>query len=618
MPLSAVRRATLWLLAEVGAERHGDARTARRTCYPRLDPLVRGLVRRRVSTRVASALFETSHGDDEAHVHRLAFLQSLGRAPDPDDRDAVRAVFDEVLGSRPPSAPSAWAWRGPVLALGGLLLAVAAVLLLAPDHWLDPDLVAPTADAYERGGRPMRAEGDGRELFTEHLPRFSTVLWHAHSGEPRAAAEALQQLESLERSILEDTRDAFGAELASFVGAILAQARTIAERPGPAAVDSFLRSVDAFNERLAERGLGHYLDAEVLRETATGRNRVYLSTFTVERVVPYRAGDETVRVLWLSRRDGRGFQRAVLGFTRPQVRDALVLVEPIDEWLVHSVLPAMRADAPLRLTDPETRETAPEWLVRAERTAGVEARREVLPLVGHRDRLAEIGRTLIARQELVDGWAERFAGRLRIARPRAYELDVNAYAPLRGHLLGSEWAQLVRLQDRLEDDELVDARDGLRRALLHSVERHEVQHRIDYATGTLERLPEALARRVGTDHDFARRTMAELSAYLSELAREPRLVDLNLALFASHLLNRRRTGTAEAHAGAAVFEGLARRLGLDEASAALSAAHPERSEVARLLVRLLELPDDQLSAHAAVLWEELTGRPLPEIERLTE
>lgn len=94
-------------------------------------------------------------------------------------------------------------------------------------------------------------------------------------------------------------------------------------------------------------------------------------------------------------------------------------------------------------------------------------------------------------------------------------------------------------------------------------------------------------------------------------------MDLNLALFATHLLNRLRIGTAEACAGATVFEGLARRLGLDEASAALSAPNPQRSDVARLLVRLLELPDDQLSAHAAALWEELTGR-LPEIQRLTE
>jgi hypothetical protein len=116
---------------------------------------------------------------------------------------------------------------------------------------------------------------------------------------------------------------------------------------------------------------------------------------------------------------------------------------------------------------------------------------------------------------------------------------------------------------------------------------------------------------------LARRALAELSAYLSELARGPDVVQLNLALFASHLLNRERWGSPECYAALVVFDGLARSMSIPT-DPLVRGRYVARDQVARVYKQLRSTPSEELSRAAGKLWEELFDRPLPQLRRTSE
>lgn len=599
----------LWVLAQIARRDDGDLRAARVAAYGALDPLVRGLVRGKVQRAVADAMFETERADDEPHVHRLALVRLSGDAGGhPDDVDAVAERFE---GLAPTTEPGR---RAPSLTLLGVL-AVLSLLGGALLWWFGRPPAALHADlpesagAWAEGGRPGAGDDATRALFERGLPRYVTALDAFRAARSRGEDTSARQLDQRRAELAEAATEALGPDAASFFTAALDQSRQVVESGG--AADSHLRSIDALNAAIASRGLGYYVDAEVLTETRTGQHRVYLSTFTVERVRYYRVGDARVRALRLKRLDHLNFARAVLGFTRPQVSDALVLLGRVEGYLVNTILPGVAEGARMPLVDEGSR--SQPWATRAESIAARDARAELDARLGPSGRtLAEV---FARRRRIFDAWEERFGPQgLRIARPSRFDFDVDDYTRLESRVSREEWRELAAVARESQSDETREAYRAFEEAFLVSVERHEVQHRLDYAAGTLEgAMPPALEALVGPLDDGrnrrAQRALAELSAYLSELARGPSIVRTNLALFAQHVLNQRAWGSAECYAALVVFEGLADRLGVTHDPLIVS-RRIDREALVDLYAALRSRPA-AIAPAAAELWAELFGHPLP-------
>jgi hypothetical protein len=613
-----IRNRALWML--MASIRADGERAAGAAVLAEMDPLVRSAVQSRVLHATALALRETTLERDTAHVQRLAFLAIAGHdAAHPDDVEAVRAAFE--ARARTLSRPLRYgATLGVLAAIVTTFLGTSAIgwYLTRPPAPLRAELDV-TFDAWQRGGRPPPGDSATRALFEEQLPAYVVALdrWAIARGTEREAA-AHAALSAEHARTAEHATRALGADTTSFLLAVLDQAEQVVAEPSfdPAA-DSHLRSVDALVSALAERGLGYYVDAEIITEVDDGRHHVYLSTFTVEAVRFYGTGSSRVRALRLSRLDRLSFARGVLGFTRESISDALVLLERIEAFLIDAVLPSLGPDAAMPLVDEGTRSTGQPWIAEIERAAAEDARTEARTLAG--EATLELGALFGRRQALFRTWSERLASDgWTVRAPRTFDLDLARCAGLEGRVPRAEWRQMRDTQSELESEDVRVAYRALEEALVLSIERHEVQHRLDYGASRLTRMPPALERLTGPlevagrRNRRASRALAELSAYTSELARGQSLVRTNLALLCQHLFDVRGWGSAESNAALVIVEGLARHLGEPVPTLLVDRAI-DRETLARLLLALRRHSADELSRAAAALWAELFGEPLPAI-----
>src|SRR5690606_10667098 len=105
----------------------------------------------------------------------------------------------------------------------------------------------------------------------------------------------------------------------------------------------------------------------------------------------------------------------------------------------------------------------------------------------------------------------------------AYEYDVTRAADL--GVRGAALDNLRGAQRTLESEPVRAAYRALHSALSLSVAEHEVQHRLDYASGSIARVPVVVSQYTGeTDtgdgvNRRAERANTELSAYLSQIAQ---------------------------------------------------------------------------------------------------
>jgi len=262
------------------------------------------------------------------------------------------------------------------------------------------------------------------------------------------------------------------------------------------------------------------------------------------------------------------------------------------------------------------------WVEPLEEAAARDARDEATALAGE-DALA-LGALFASRRRILDGWRERFAreGDVRVSAPRGFDFEIDRYRALEDRVPTSEWREFSRVADDLGADANRQAYRRLEGAFVDSVERHEVQHRLDYLGDTFTRFPEALVQYTGPlevdgfENHRARHAVAELSAYLSELARGPAVVKMNLALFSTHLFRRPAWGTSESYAALVVFEGLARQLGIAPHGSLTRGRWINRQTMAFLYLDIRARASREIAAAAAALFEELFGAPLPPLQRV--
>ncbi len=600
-----------WVLFEIAIA--GGERSARAMAQAKIDPLLRAAVRKRVAVMYADGESLT-RVSDVAHVAKLAWLHAE-QAPviDPDDVAAVSTLFaDQAPRAKEPPA------RAPSLALGAVVIASSLMLsgALVWSLWPKRDLhprAERTEAAFVEGGRPEESGAAVRAIFTDALP-----LWVA-------ALQGRGDLDAAREALMQESERALGAEITSYLRAVVAQSEEQV-RTRLLAAQSHLAAVEAFNASLRRAGIGYYVDAEVYgQHGATNAIRFSLASFEVLEVTPYEAlGDteageesETVRALVIRRVDPHGQPLGLLGFTRPYITDALVLEERIEEFLVDPVLPSAAPNARLSLFDEDTRE-AP-YAVAVETVAAEDVRNELARLALGVNELRALAEPLQTRLELVRGWKTTLARTgTTIVLPGAYDMDVSRYAGLRGQVLNGEWAAFERAQDALDQDAVRATYATLARAYRRSIEQHEVQHRLDFIRGPLP-MPEALVTLTGPrmrgqagdqqENKRAITAVRELSAYLSELARSRTLTKLNLVHLVRFALHPTQHGSPEMAAALVIFQALAKELG-SEPSAFVVAHQIDREAVAAAFMAIRENEAEEIRAAANRVYASLFSREL--------
>lgn len=493
----------------------------------------------------------------------------------------------------------------PRVAAGLALLALGAGVLawlFIPRAYEELTLLEPVSEhAYTTGGRPSPGEGGQRAFFEHALPAFFIALDRAQPQE--AAVLALET-------------EAAGAELpAPVLAAVRVFARACVEArqsEDAALAPPVQRAAASLNQAIARAELGYYVDAQILARRADTL-RVFAQTFVVEHVGHYQLGPHRERALSIRRLDHTNVALPTLGFTRPEASEGLVQVDQIEEHLVAHLLPALSPDASFRYAEPHVRRS--DALTRLEQLAGRVIREELGaaldPAAG-----VTLGTTLHARRALFERWQGLASRRDAVFHaPTTYEVDMAQLEPHRWQLDGFQ--ELREAHRVLGEPAIVSAYLAAHRALVRSVERHELQHRFDYREGVLDTTPVGLAGRlvplaagVPLEGDL-RVVVAELSAYGAAMADGP-VTKTELALLTRHLLGLGGGRRHEARAGGFL---------LAELDAALFPGGPIVGDRpvhhAARAERLLAEPTERLRSTLRALWERWFGRALPAMQSVS-
>jgi len=508
-----------------------------------------------------------------------------------------------------------------VLALGGGLLGM---------QWLGnrdkapagiakpPKLETPPTGAYLEGGRPT-TDGPARDVFFVALPQFVIAL-DAWGRDPASDPSQIRTDLQEERGAVMSSAHKAGIplqtteRLEALLDACLVAA-VADESELDDAADAMLKRTLSLNDALATAGLGFFIDAEML--TQRGGRSVLLFTFEVNRVVLYRSGGHDVRTLRVRRLDNLNWSYSLLGFTAPQRRDAVVLDNKVEEHLLE-LLPLLSNEVQLDPFELPLEDTYADWYTEARKRATSVVAAE-LGKAG--PNIAELANLIAKRHAIYDDWNERLESRqMSIDHPKSLEVTWNYRRQMEGLATHSAMDQLDKIQSKLGSKSMQQAFAVAQDHFAQSVERHETQHRLDLAELYKLPMPEELSEYVGPLPEgyrgkggLASSAVAEMSAYLSELARDPLTPRTNLTLLARYLLNRGAWGMGESYAALVIFEGLAAELGMDHEPLVVGRSI-NRAVVAELFMAFTDLDPDTLQDASMTLWARYFETDLPVLE----
>lgn len=633
-------RATVLTAIARAVERDGDE-VAGWAAIARADPIVRALARRRLWRAYEDALISTHSADGvegARHVMRVAYLIAAGTPPElADDPGAVLSAYEAARLGAPPLRPRFW-WP-TVLCAGAaavlvILLASAMAAVIAPPPSRDASRRAAPAPGgvFAHGGAPEPGPPVVTAALELSLPGYGVALdrWRrAVAGHPtlrRRIAASVELAAARARLVDPQLTEALGPGAARRLRQVLERARAVVLSWSPEsaadATEELLDAIGAFDDELAAAGLGYFVDGDVLIDNARGRRVVVLTTYRVERVILYKAGGRTVRALQLRRLDHLTFARDLLGFSRPHLREAAVLLDEVEELLVTYVLPALAPDAGMRVTDEDAEAAGSAWQERLSRRAGEVARAELAGAVPDPILAAQVGALLLRRRALFERWAAALEERgIPFAAPRTFRIDPELAAGLAGLVPPAELDELATIGASLATPVTEPVLLAVRDEIVATVTRHEVQHRVDFARDRSLRLPRQLAARVGpltgpkgVERAFAVRARDELSAYLGEIGRDVRTTRLNLTLVSRFVFDRDFWWTAECYAALVILEALARELDLEFPRPATKPDWIDRRRLTDVYLALTEVPPEELRAAARRAWERLFAAELPIME----
>jgi hypothetical protein len=455
----------------------------------------------------------------------------------------------------------------------------------------------------------------GDQIFSSRLMVFAIAL---NQSAKRAAPGEGEEVARAEGALSNpDVAEALGARAAAALGELVSAAKVAvrASSQDDASGTALEIAVAHLDNALLAGRQPYFVDSMVGVDPEDGRRFVLLSEFAVVATDLYTSAGARVRAVRLRRLDKMSFSHTLLGFVNAYRPQAMVLVDQIEEQLVDYVLPALASGAPMpMLASHEGESPGDAGGVSAEGGNGVRA--DVAELPGFDpDAGRELGEALRARRALYAKWNERARARRRKVEPAStMEVDVAEVERVLGDLTQrAEIDELRRIQKRLARTEVARSYETLRDAFAASIERHEVQHRLDVLRPTTT--PDVIDALVPSAQIKAvverrRRIQSELSAYLAQLARDDLLPHVTFALIVRFLVDPKLRGSAESYAAIAAIEELARELAISDVVPVFHDHKVDDVRVGRAYRQIVAARGSDLSAAAKRVWARLFGAPL--------
>jgi len=580
--------------------------------------------------RVITSGFSTVHADDAAHLHRLAYLAVISVPTiNDDDVAGVQETFEE--NRLPRTEAQASVGLTSRLSLVAIVVASAAGAVFYAGQSRSP---ADDSTAADEGTQETEETAPDLEellgmdepappahlldpIFGEALPDFVVALDRKSSGEERPAPDDVASA----RTRLLDALRADAPDLVEPMEALLEATEGYVDRVDGYDDMRWTNELVLLHDALETADVPYYVDATLRENTRTGRRRVLVSTWDVRRRRVFRAGQARVRALDITRRDNLNFRRSLLGYTRPEIRGALIVIDRIESFLIEQVLPSVNDANDSVIVRDYADETDTAWVTRFEQWAHEDLRREaeriVLDEMGHARGLEALAGAIVARRNGVVALSNSLGSSVSLREPTRYEYDLS-------DVQFPESADHIALRHVREAElelHTPDAREAYRvlvdaRAL--SVAEHEVQHRLDYEADRLIDVPVQLNQYTGNTGALehvnrrAERANAELSAYLCQIATRPALAWTSLVHVASFIMSRPSWGMPEAYAAVALFEGLADEAGIAHGPL-IARRRIDRGETARIYGELRARGTEDLAGLARRTWASLYGEELVDI-----
>ena len=532
--------------------------------------------------------------DDPGHRLRVAslLLANPKSELDFDARAAVIAAYS-ALGGRPgPRRSRPWFTLGSLVSVA--LLCCACVFIARALRPFDPQ------------------QTDAGRVLGEHLATFVVKSDNGQKGPALAEIRSALTGDIAQRALGADTVSAVGELLDATSWLAAAQPATDETRE----IERFYNGANGLAAALRKHRLPYFVDADVL--VRDGRALPLLMSFYIERESEFQAGDVRVRALDLWRLDTIRIRYGALGYTRPRTPAALVLLDQVESELVRTVLPALAPGEAAELVDDETREENLPWVSAIERIAGDAIRKHYATLSADAHVL-EVGTLLAKRRALVRRWRATVAdGGHLLHVPERLIPEANYSKDLHLRVANQEPYDWDDLHGDLMSKPNYAAFLRLRAPYVRGIERHEVEHRVDFARG-FRPVPASLCRIMGLADpldapigSLQERVSSEFSAYVAQLVEGPDSPDLELVVLSSILLDAHLSGGVYWYAALGVLEGVATELGID-VEQVVGHGRLERERVATLLTRIISYPAVLLHDAAARAYEKAYGEPVPHV-----
>jgi hypothetical protein len=559
-----------------------------------IDPAIRWRVRQRVVARVRVASASVADSSDRAHVLRLAFLGEAGCDDvDFEDRVQVLAAFEKASGQRP--RPRRFWFASLALAVLILLASSAIVWQFRPRPPPWSPLASPEGEAL----------GADLTAYVSAVYRKKKPSGEAAPETPDASRAHL--LGGVERGLGATARDDIDRLLQRYE-------RVVTDEPSDEAeYHELTASLTAVNARFRTARAPYFLDFI----SDPGWGPILISSYVAkERAAS--AEEASVRLLRVQRLDNINRSLAAVGYTRPQLGAALVTLDMIEREIVTVVAPALVDKGKAGLADEEARDQRAAWVEPLERRAGEVMRRDYAsfrtPAI---DRVIE---RIVRRDELFWGF-----------RRATVHTGVITYRPLTLVARGS----IDVLKDRMPDSELREwgaineelDEDASRAAFMElmersaaRVDRHELQHQIDFRRGlvavpkelrVLLRMPETMD--VGPWSNAAR-CRDELSADLAAVAAAGDQAGTALVLTASSLFDQGSWGAPHAFGAAVILAEVGRELGHDPGEPFYAARQFDRSRAAALFLKIADSAPRAIADAARRAYGRLFGMEVPAVD----
>ncbi len=616
-----VRRHVLAALAAGIAA--GDEDVAR-AAIGRIDPVLRGVARRRLASALIDAALVVSEVDRHAlprdpadaarHVQRIAALAVLGEpAVAPGDPSSVLAAYHRE--QRPPGSRLPIATIASGLAGLGLCAAFAVYIFTRPGPAAKTYVAPappPSVGAFKTGGVPLR-DAAIEHLLAEPLPRLVIAVDHQDADD--SANEHHRLITELRAA---PELRAHGPALATAWTTLLDQLDQWPAHPTEAQAQAhgatLIATARRMSDELAGAGLGYLIEGDVYG----GENpQAALFVYRIEQVAFVIAAGLPRRVVTARRIDHLNIEHTMLGMQSSELADPVLLYEQIDHHVATQVIPVVAPDAPFPLLEQGWTGSAETQALQL--AAGAAVRTELRAALGaDADVTVQIGALLRERTDIVDQWRDALARRrLQIVDTDDLFLPENMVSQLSGLVPHYQSERVTAIEEELAKLEAPRIASRCNELVAATVRRHEAEHGVDGDRKTPLRYPAALEAETGDVNDgdgnprgLVRHARAELNAWLSQIANDPVTPQLVVWDLAGHAFAKPGWGSPESYVAVVVLSGLAKQLGATLPGPMIHDGEIDRDRLAVASMVIAKTSDADLRRAATALWTELYGEPL--------